>query len=99
MEDLIKRDDALRALVETEEIKGFAYVAMEERLNSIPAVHRTPLAETELKAAFEGGQLEGYTRGVEDGYDEACMDLTDDDLGSNLDEEGLIRKKADCPWQ
>lgn len=27
---------------------------------------------------------EGYARGHEDGYDQACMDLTDDDLGSKL---------------
>lgn len=28
-----------------------------------------------------------YIAGREDGYDEACMDLTDDDLGSSLDED------------
>ena len=27
---------------------------------------------------------EGCARGHEDGYDQACMDLTDDDLGSKL---------------
>ena len=38
MSDLIKREDALRALVDTDEIKGYAYVALEERLQEIPAV-------------------------------------------------------------
>lgn len=38
MSDLIKREDALRALVDTDEIKSYAYVALEERLQEIPAV-------------------------------------------------------------
>lgn len=45
------------------------------------------LADDELDTAFRDGQQEGYSRGLEDGYDEACMDLTDDDLGSSLDED------------
>lgn len=36
MSDLIKRSDALQALVDTDEIKGYAYVALEERLQEIP---------------------------------------------------------------
>ena len=38
------------------------------------------LADDELDTAFRDGQQEGYSRGLEDGYDEACMELTDDDL-------------------
>lgn len=30
---------------------------------------------------------EAYIRGYEDGYDQACMDLTDDDLGSCRDDQ------------
>lgn len=41
MSDLIKRSDALQALVDTNEIKGYAYVALEERLKEIPAVQPT----------------------------------------------------------
>lgn len=38
MSDLIKREDALKALTETEEIKGYAYTVLMERLKEIPAV-------------------------------------------------------------
>jgi hypothetical protein len=31
---------------------------------------------------------EAYIRGYEDGYDQARIDLIDDDLGSSLEEEG-----------
>ena len=45
------------------------------------------LADDELDAAYRDGEQAGYIAGREDGYDEACMDLTDDDLGSSLDED------------
>lgn len=38
MDDLIKREDAIQALIDTEEIKGYAYVAMKHALEDIPAV-------------------------------------------------------------
>lgn len=38
MDDLIRREDAIQALTDTEEIKGYAYVAMKQALESIPAV-------------------------------------------------------------
>lgn len=38
MGDLIKREDAIQALINTEEIKGYAYTVLMERLKSIPAV-------------------------------------------------------------
>ena len=38
MEDLIRRQDAIDALVETEDIKGLAYKQLEDRLQKIPAV-------------------------------------------------------------
>ena len=38
MDDLIKREDALKALKETEEIKGYAFVALKQALENIPAV-------------------------------------------------------------
>ena len=37
MDDLIKRGDAIDALVATEEIKGHAYTEMYARLKAIPA--------------------------------------------------------------
>lgn len=37
----------------------------------------------DLRAIAEATE-KGYTRGREDGYDQACMDFTDDDLGSKL---------------
>ena len=46
------------------------------------------LGDDELDTAFRDGRQEGYARGLEDGYDEACMDLTDDDLGSEDYEDG-----------
>jgi len=46
------------------------------------------LTDYDLDAAFKDGQQEGYSRGLEDGYDEACMDLTDDDLCGADEEEG-----------
>ena len=36
MDDLIRREDALNALTETEEVKGHAYVAMRQALEKIP---------------------------------------------------------------
>ena len=45
------------------------------------------LADDELDTAFRDGEQAGYIAGREDGYDEACMDLTDNDLGSSLEEE------------
>ena len=52
---------------------------------------------------------EAYIRGYEDGYDQACMDLMDDDLGSSQDEQkpegGYMNEddkavyQADCPWK
>lgn len=54
------------------------------------------LVDDGLDIAFRDGQQEGYVRGLEDGYDEACMDLTDDDPGSSLYEEE--QEETDCPW-
>lgn len=52
---------------------------------------------------------EAYIRGYEDGYDQACMDLTDDDLGSSQEDQkpecGYMNEddkpvyKKDCPWK
>lgn len=52
---------------------------------------------------------EAYIRGYEDGYDQACMDLMDDDLGSCRDDQkpeyGYMNEddkavyQADCPWK
>lgn len=38
MDDLIRREDAIQALVDCEDIKGHAYVALMEALENIPAV-------------------------------------------------------------
>jgi hypothetical protein len=38
MSDLIKREDAIQALINTEEIKGNAYVVLLRALEEIPAV-------------------------------------------------------------
>ena len=38
MSDLIRREDAIKALIETEEIKGYAFTAMKQALEDIPAV-------------------------------------------------------------
>ena len=38
MDDLIRREDATKALIETEEIKGNAYVVLLRALEEIPAV-------------------------------------------------------------
>ena len=40
MNDTIYRRDAIQALVDTEEIKGFAYRMLEDRLMEIPSVER-----------------------------------------------------------
>lgn len=37
MDDLIRREDALKALAETEEIKGYAYMRMKHALEGIPS--------------------------------------------------------------
>lgn len=44
---------------------------------------KTMSISVDLSAIAEATE-EGYTKGHEDGYDQACMDLTDDDLGSKL---------------
>lgn len=38
MDDLIRREDAIQAVVECEEIKGHAYVSIIKALDDIPAV-------------------------------------------------------------
>ena len=38
MADLIRREDAIQALVDCEEIKGHAYVTLMEALENIPTV-------------------------------------------------------------
>ena len=38
MSDLIRRDDAIRAVVECDEVRGFAFKMVEEAINKIPAV-------------------------------------------------------------
>ena len=40
MKDTIYRRDAIQALVDTEEIKGFAYRMLEDKLMEIPSVER-----------------------------------------------------------
>ena len=45
MGDLIKREDVLKALIETEEIKGYAFSALKERLDEIPSVEVKQRAE------------------------------------------------------
>ena len=40
MNDLIRREDAIKALIETEEIKGYAFTAMKQALEDIPSVDR-----------------------------------------------------------
>ena len=40
MNDTIYRKDAIQALVDTEEIKGFAYRILEDRLMEIPSAER-----------------------------------------------------------
>jgi len=37
-DDLIRRADAIQALVDCEDIKGFAYMSLEEALNAIPKI-------------------------------------------------------------
>ena len=39
-DDLIKRSDAQQALVDCEDIKGYAYKQMEEAINAIPSADR-----------------------------------------------------------
>lgn len=71
------------------------------------------IRDDELDTAFRDGQQEGYARGKEDGYDEACMDLTEDDLcGAPSAECGMCFGASfgdcdeclgiaigDCPWK
>lgn len=66
--------DAIIALMKRAYNNGYerGYAAGRER--------RGLLADEDLDIAFKDGQQAGYLRGKEDGYDEACMDLTDDDL-------------------
>ena len=40
MDNLIKREDALQALVECDSVKGFAYRQMEEAIRAIPTADR-----------------------------------------------------------
>lgn len=46
MNDTIYRRDAIQALVDTEEIKGFAYRMLEDRLMGLPSANKwTPCSE------------------------------------------------------
>lgn len=38
MDDLIRREDAIQAVVDCEDIKGHAYITLMEALENIPAV-------------------------------------------------------------
>ena len=70
--------DAIIALMKRAYERGY------ERGYAEGRVRRGLLADDDLDVAFKNGQQEGYLRGKEDGYDEACMDLTGDDLGSKV---------------
>jgi len=56
MEKIIYLKDAIQALIETEEIKGHAYMQMERRLNEIPAAEADVegLSEKERQAYMLG---------------------------------------------
>ena len=55
MNDTIYRRDAIQALVDTEEIKGFAYKILEDRLMEIPSADK----KGEWVYAHEGKIAEG----------------------------------------
>lgn len=63
--------------------EGFNYITGEPHYSAevIEYGEWTPTIEKERV-------MNAYKQGREDGYDEACMDLTDNDLGSSLEEEG-----------
>lgn len=99
--------DAIIALMKRAYERGY------ERGYAEGRVRRGLLADDDLDVAFKNGQQEGYLRGKEDGYDEACMDMTDDDLcgvpskecgmcfGASFGDcdECLGIAIGDCPWK
>lgn len=40
----------------------------------------------EVSELLKKMQEEAYRRGYEDGYDKGCMDMTDEDIGSDIEE-------------
>ncbi len=55
MEDLIKREDALKALNDCIDIKGYAYASMHDALMEIPAVS-SDISEPALAGGIENSQ-------------------------------------------
>ena len=54
MSDLIRREDALQALINTDEIKGNAYTTMKQALEDIPAVDKLEERTARLEALVSG---------------------------------------------
>lgn len=52
MDDLIRREDAIQALVDCVDIKGHAYIELEKALENIPAVDVEIPQPTKNKTAF-----------------------------------------------
>ena len=62
--------------------EGFNYITGEPHYSAEVIEHGEWTPSTEKERV-----MNAYKQGREDGYDEACMDLTDNDLGSSLEEE------------
>jgi len=50
-----------------------------EIMTGLPGGYTDEIIET-INSGCGDQEAEAYARGYEDGYDQACMDLTDDDL-------------------
>lgn len=59
MNDTIYRRDAIQALIDTEEIKGFAYRMLEDRLMEIPSVDQQQVDGAALISAMSLGYSYG----------------------------------------
>lgn len=86
MENLLSRDDEgaeMQADITIALMKRAYESGYERGYIAGQNERKTMSISVDLSAIAEATE-KGYARGHEDGYDQACMDLTDDDLGSKL---------------
>ncbi len=57
-----------------------------EIMTGLPESYGEEMIEV-VNASSDIVETEAYARGYEDGYDQACMDMTDDELCGMLDED------------
>lgn len=85
MNDTIYRRDTIQALIDTEEIKGFAYRMLEDRLMEIPSADQQQVDGAALISAMSLGYNYGIKADRPQGWIDKAISIIDD-----MQREGII---------